>query len=629
MAEPGVIQLHARLLQNIESVSQDQSQAIDARLFEEAELILPKTLEGAERLSLIQSLAGFLPTLQQDPTPAINLLLRFLDNLSYGDLLNFGNLPYTEGLTVGEHMVSFNRLILTLLGKATAKSADAAHVASMLETMLALVRLWLCTSDTGIATQASRLLLDLLKIDQEIQVHPDADLPEGGQGLIWKRMFGDRNVYGTIFEACSLSGPSSLDLSKNQRTLAQARLLEWLPAVGAMDWNVISRSHHSDIEAAYGVQDGLLEFATLRMVDFKDDVLMYRCLIDFYSDLLKANKPGQIALAAPFDSPALRYMITGGIHARTAAIYLQLPGTPLDPVESMFLYGPAANYVATYASSYPDHFLASQLPAQINEHLMGAFALSPAKWAHSESPAHDLHVAASIPRKALLPAGDGTGSWSSSPLALLPSRSTNPDVLNTLATIFHGPPKAIIDFPASSPMTDPPLNKQIEGAAAEALYFHYVANNLQFWKDVTTHADTVALKDLALAAINCLTAVITANWSSTPELTLPSTIPATDSGAVAMLSPPSLEYSLTYLMKPARSFANLVGGRGDAESAAYKIAAAKFDALKALQTRVVTLAAQQPGAGYEDILGALNKRLAEGALSREAEIGGRIDTMEL
>jgi hypothetical protein len=526
-------------------------------------------------------------------------------------------------------MTSYNRLVLTLLEKATHRPADAAQVASMLDTMLALVKLWLRTNDTGIASQASKLLLDLLKVDQQIVTDPDGHIPDGGQGLVWKRIFGDRNVYGTIFEACSLSGPSSIKLSKNQRTLAQARLMEWLPTVGAMDWSAISRSHHPDVESAYGVSEGLLEFAALRMVDYKDDVLMHRCLIDFYSDLLHTTKVTNPQISTPNDSLALRYLITKGLHARTTAIYLQLPGTPLDPVESMFLYGPAANYIATYASNFSDHFLASQMPKQVNDRLMRAFALAPAKWAHGDSPKHDLHLTASIPRKSLLPNEVSGGNWNSSPLSLLPSRSTNPDVLNTLAAVFHGPEKEIVNFPTSSPLAGQADGAETEAAAARALYFHYIANNQRFWNDIATHADTVALMDLALSAVSCLTAVITANWSTKPEFTLPNTIATPDQGQVAILTPPSLEYTLPYLLKPPQTFANLVGGRGDPESAAYKIASAKFDALRALHSRLMVQVEQQPGQGYEDILATLSKRLAAGPLSREGEVGGRIGTLDL
>jgi hypothetical protein len=44
---------------------------------------------------------------------------------------------------------------------------------------------------------------------------------------------------------------------------------------------------------------------------------------------------------------------------------------------------------------------------------------------------------------------------------------------------------------------------------------------------------------------------------------------------------------------------------------------------------LVTQVELDPGQGYEDILATLSKRLAEGPMSQEGEIGGRIDTVQL
>ncbi|KAK5169454.1 uncharacterized protein LTR77_005430 [Saxophila tyrrhenica] len=618
MSSEGGGDVLARLKANIEAVTKDAGESLDWRTFEEAELVLPKQLTAAEQTHIVYSLVAIIPNLQQDPTPAANLLVRLLQDYSYTDVLSLGssNIPWTDGLAVGEHMVSFNGLMLNLLEKATVQLTDAAHVASMLDTMLALVRLWLCTPDTGIASRASKLLRRLLEVDREIQSDPGAPV-RGGQGLVWKRIFGDRNIYGTIFEATTLSGPSSLKMSKNQRTLAQARLLEWLPTIGSMDWSAIARSHHDDIESTYGVKEGLLEFAALRMVDYKDDVLMHRCLVDFYSELLLSNRASSAGVASATDSPALRYMIASGLHARTGAIYLQTPGSSADPLEAMFLYGPAANYIAT------------QMPKQVTDHLHGALDLSPAKWAHAESPKHDLHLMASLPRQALLPAGSTAAQWNQTPLSLLPSRSTSADVLNTLATILRGPDEEPMIFPGGWVTEVDDGVRQTEAAAARALYYNYLSHDQRFWNNIATHADTVALKDLALSAINCLVAVTTAKWSTKPDMPLPTTIATPDHGHLAILSPPALEYALPYLLKPAQSFANIVGGRGDTESAAYQIATAKFDAVRALHDRIQSQAQEQPEEGFEEILRTLNKRLAEGPLSREGEVGGRVGTMEL
>jgi hypothetical protein len=63
--------------------------------------------------------------------------------------------------------------------------------------------------------------------------------------------------------------------------------MEWLPKVGALDWNAITSSHHPEIEQAAGVSSGqgLLHFAALKMVE-KDDILIHMNLINFFSDLL-------------------------------------------------------------------------------------------------------------------------------------------------------------------------------------------------------------------------------------------------------------------------------------------------------------------------------------------------------
>ena len=628
----------SRVNTHLSELQANPTTAIDTRLFEEAELVLPEYISQQETFTLVQQLSALLQDIQQNPTPAVNLLIRLLSPFAFSDVLAFDPpVNFAAGLDVGFEapegvMLPFNRLMLALLEKATLKSSDAATVASRPEVVQALVKLWLCSADTGVATTASKLLLDLLRVDREVFDHPDQHVPSsGGQGLVWKRIFGDRNVYGTFFAACG-TGAQAFKLSRNQRSLAQARLLEWLPAVARMEWSAVSKSHHTDVEAASGLAEGagLLDFAALHMVDYKDDVLMYRCLIDFYADLLDVMLDKETPTTTVEASAALEYLTVKGVHDRTAKIYLQ-SGESTDVMESMFLYGPSANYIATYASLYPRHFQASAMPKQVNGRLMDSLTLSSSKWAHAESPKHDLHLLASLPRATLLPTAEGPAAWATSPVSLLPTKATNPDVLNTLATIFHGPPRKVITFPASSPLSDElSPQEELEAAAARALYMNYLANNSRFWSDIVSHADTVALKELALSALNCLHSVITATWSTKPSLALPSSSMATPaSGHLAILSPPALEYTLPYLIKPPQTFANLVGGRGDSESSAYKVASAKWDALKALHGALVTQVELEPGQGYEDILATLGKRLAEGPMSKEGEIGGRIDTVQL
>ncbi|KAM3421640.1 hypothetical protein BST61_g2025 [Cercospora zeina] len=576
-----------KLNQSISATASDPAVPLEQRTFEEAELVLAATLSAQENAQLVSSLSALLPTLQQDPTPAVNLLLRLLDRYSYGDILDLGSIPFKEGLAVGDRMTSYNLLIISILKKAALNAADTASVASMLDTVLALVQLWLCTRHTGVASAAQQLLLDLLRIDREVQSGPDSHVPTGGQGLMWRRLFDDQDIYRVYFEACSYRAPGHVGygLTKSRRTEAAGRLMEWLAEVAKMDWNVVTRIHHPEIEQEYQSEGGLIGFATLHMVE-DDDILLYRNLIDFYSAILAATRPeaAELGSSSP-DSASLRHLIASGVHASTIAIYLQTSGRPIDPLEISFLYGPAANYIATYASKYSEHFLASQLVEQVKNRLRVTLDQSPSKWAHAESPKHDLHLLASLPRSALL----ATSDWQSSPLSLLPSRATNPDVLNTLATIFRGPDREVTFTLGSSSGTAAPSTGSLkEAAEARALYYHYVANNPRLWQDVATHADTVVLKTLALSAINVLSSLSTANWSTTPHIPMPNNIATPNSGHLALVVQPALEYAWPYLLRPSRSFANLVGGRGDPESSAYRVAEAKHDALRSLEIRFKT-----------------------------------------
>lgn len=76
-------------------------------------------------------------------------------------------------------------------------------------------------------------------------------------------------------------------------------------------------------------------------------------------------------------------------------------------------------------------------------------------------------------------------------------------------------------------------------------------------------------------------------------------------------------------MKPATTFSNLVGGRGGAENAAYQVAMAKFDVLKALGRRL-----EEEG-GREDVLAMVRRRVGEGPWGSDGNVGSRIGTLDL
>ncbi|KAJ9667976.1 hypothetical protein H2201_001781 [Coniosporium apollinis] len=601
MADPAALveRLHAHL----DQVYNSPSTPLDLRLLDECEYYLPSRIAPEVSQSLVLHFSQLLSSLQQDPSPAIRVLLKLLEPFPFSAILALEPpVDFVAGLNVQAQ--PFNLLMLSLLEKATLCASDAAILAGMPEVVFALVNLWLCTEDTGVAEKASAILLGLLKVDH--QDSKDA-IGASGQGVMWRRLFGDRNIYDLMFSICDFrTQPAGQQLSKRQKSLAQARLLEWIPKAGAIDLDMLAISHNADVETAHRLKRGsrgLVEFAAVHMVDYDSRSL-----------------------------DPLGFLMEKGLHQRTAAFYLDPDNDRHSSLDISFLYGPAAHYLATYASLYPSTLARTNDLDGIQSRLRTVLHLSRSRGARAESPKHDLHVLSMLPRFYLVPGQQGVPDWSASPLSLITSSPTFADALNTLATVFHGPLTRSIDFPATA---DPAIKSndqrdEAEKSAARALYLHYVAHNSALWSDVVRHAETVALKELALPAIGLITAVATANWSDAGDeealrASLRVTTPLPRTGLQALLTPPALPHVLPYLLRPAQTFSNLVGGRGDAESAAYRIAVAKFDALLALGRRVEEAGDEVPA----QIAAAVRERIREGAWGAREEVGGRIATLEM
>lgn len=167
----------------------------------------------------------------------------------------------------------------------------------MPDVVRALVKLWLSTSDMGVAEMASNLLLDLLKVDKEkssVQVHGvgDDESQSGGQGLIWRRLFGDKDVYSLLYALPSFNSSEANGLNKREKSISQARLMSFLPQLGVLDWDYLVRSHHQDVESKYGLKagQGLLHLAALHLVDYKNDVLLHMNLLQFFTELISTVK---------------------------------------------------------------------------------------------------------------------------------------------------------------------------------------------------------------------------------------------------------------------------------------------------------------------------------------------------
>ncbi|KAL8668887.1 MAG: hypothetical protein Q9168_006496 [Polycauliona sp. 1 TL-2023] len=627
-----------------EVVSDPTGKALDPRLLEKFDGQVTESISEADRDALIHQLAELLPTLQQDPTPATTLIEVLVRPAPYtfARVLDIDP-PVDFAAGLNALFPSVNLVTLSLLEKARFKSSDAGIVAGKPEIVAALIEQWLSTPDTAVASKAHHVLLGLLTAGERHRVAASAasqdryEQPE--QSLMWRRVFRDKDIYDSIFRICSLTNAGQTgQLSRRDKTVAQARLLDLLVKI---DCESIRRPQIAEVESKYGVYEGgLMEFAALKMVDYNDDVLMHMTLIDFFADLLK---PGHSIIEKDDFASRLLWSKNGEhnlkeTHERTLSYYSDTAKN--SSLDSTYLYGRSANYLATYCSHHPAHFLASQSVveqtiARLSEVLSN---ISPGQWAQGSTPKHDLHVLASIPRQALLPT-----ATTASPLFLLNANPPNDDALRTLATVFQGPKNEHPAIDETNPDTT-----STQRSAARALYWLYLDQQPNFWSHIVQAAETVALKETALSAIALINAIVTASWAPLPssdsdpsdrepyalptekQLALkchtPSNLPAT--GLLAILSPPALETVLPYLLRPAQTFSNLVGGgKGDVESAAYRVAAAKYDVLGELKRGLKAYVAET--GELKEVVDVVERRLAMGVMGGNSEVGERVETLDL
>lgn len=281
------------LQQHLEAVDRNPGQKLDERLLDECCVFLSTDLQQRpqDNVQLVAQISSLSPRLQQDATPLVRLLEKLVETFSFADVLLLQpQVDFAGGLDV--EALPYNRIMLQLLRKAAATTNDLGTLANMQPVVKALLKLWLSTPDVGIADTAASVMLCLLEADRElghVSIHGigEGANDRGGQGLLWRRIFDDRDIYGMIFDLCGTSS------KPKERSLAQARLMSAAPMIGALDWSYLVRSHHSEVERQHGLEpekEGLLDFIAVHMVDYQKDVLLHINLIQFFTELLTSVK---------------------------------------------------------------------------------------------------------------------------------------------------------------------------------------------------------------------------------------------------------------------------------------------------------------------------------------------------
>jgi hypothetical protein len=613
----------SELSEHLQHVDQDPTTPLDTDLLERCELSTNtpeyRSQIWKETRPLFLQIAALLPKLQQDPTPLIHFIIKLAEPYRFDEIKD---IDFEIGLDL--KATPFHSLILTLLDKATTSSTDAQALANRPAVMLAIVRLWLCTQDAGVATQAERLLTSLLQVskNEPVSIDGKSSLHTYGTGPMWRRLFSDRDISSLYYHYTSLkqlTSPPLPPLNKRDKTISQARLLSWLPQVAAMDWNAVVSSYGLDAETEVGLKEdqGLLHYAALKMVDTEDDMLMHMTLLQFYSALITTVK-AKPHLSHYDSSLALDFLKEEGVHKGIVDFHT----SDSPSIDHSFLSSRTAQYISDYASHYPENFENSEeMPVIRNYVHRNIRKCEPS----------DLNIIASMPRSTLIPRKASGLAWDDCVIVDMPITRTNQDALKTLATIFHGPPKEEITFPQIETIGSDAKRTQTEAVYARLLAALFYSKKPNMFADITTHMDTIAMQENALAALSLVGALITSTWSTEPLPDIPTNDPTyarlnafPKSGVDVILDPTISGGVLPSLLKPATSFSNLVGGRGDAENAAYIVATAKFEVLKTLGRKL-----EQDG-GRQDVLAMVRRRVGEGVWGDSSgNVGSRIGTLDM
>jgi hypothetical protein len=257
-------------------------------------------------VKLLPILTQILTTNKNDPTVVSELALKLLKPVSF-----------TQALTLASEDVlvqalqspspSTNILAIAVLEKAARAPGDTAILSVMRRVVGTFLRTWLSTPHVEVGERATKALGDLLSMDSDHRRAATYDsMMHGmeissqtppGQGLLWRRLFHDREIYHSLFDLCSFktagTGEGLLDV--RQKSLAEARLLQILPRLVALNFKAVTTTNFPDIEQQFGMregEDGILWFAATDMVNKEEDMLMHIMVIDFFPALLKVMSTG-------------------------------------------------------------------------------------------------------------------------------------------------------------------------------------------------------------------------------------------------------------------------------------------------------------------------------------------------
>ena len=228
-----------------------------------------------------------LQLIQEEPRPLTRLLERSVALLPFDELKDTISVAtLEEGLKSLSPSIAL--LCLAYLRKASERPSDAAWIGATPSLVNSLITVWLSTASTEIAERSLDAIVALLLVDHPSRstvVMSQGQVGEAqGQGLFWRRIFQDPEIYTLLFHWTSFRSSRYNEMSKQsvqQATISQARLFDFIVKVAEIDSSEITKSRHPCIETQYGDPEGrsrhrqasLLHYSASEMVDLTDPLM--------------------------------------------------------------------------------------------------------------------------------------------------------------------------------------------------------------------------------------------------------------------------------------------------------------------------------------------------------------------
>jgi hypothetical protein len=288
------------LFAHLEEVEADpQHKRLNSDILRDAQNNLSSTTPREILWSLLANGERLLNVIQEDPRPLTRLLEVDISFIPFDEIKDaMPSHKLLEGLL--SPSTSIQVLCLAYLRKAADSPSGVAWVGSNAGIVKQFITTWLTSDSTEVTERALEALMVLLgvdHVDRKIIVEEKGLKGEAqGQGLLWRRLFRDPEIYALFFHWTSLKSPEYREKSKqaiHRLAISQGRLFDFIARVAELDWSNITVSHFPEVEANYSTHDtqdsrvgvSLLQYAASGMID-NTDPLMTVLRSDFFMKLL-------------------------------------------------------------------------------------------------------------------------------------------------------------------------------------------------------------------------------------------------------------------------------------------------------------------------------------------------------